>query len=55
MTKEEILNTPEYKAAHIAFQNGCCLGYELQEMAHFMFLQGVKFGKTGKMPKLFEI
>ena len=54
MTKEEILKSPEYKAANICFQNGLtkCLG--LEEMAHYMFLQGVQFGKTGEMPKLIE-
>ena len=52
MTKEEILNSPEYKAAHICFQNGCCKALGLEEMAHYMFLQGIKFAKTGEMPEL---
>lgn len=63
MTKEEylrksehadILERPEYKAAHTCFQNGCMKGYELEEMAHYMFLQGIKFAKTGKMPELLD-
>ena len=52
MTKEEIMKLPEYKAAHICFQNGCCRGYDLADMAHYMFVQGIKYAKTGKMPEL---
>ena len=52
ITKEEIVHTPEFKAANIAFQNGLTRCYDLQEMAHYMFLQGIKFGKTGEMPEL---
>ena len=51
MTKEDIKNSPEYQAAHIAYTNGLCRNYDLIEMAHYMFLAGVKFGKTGEMPK----
>lgn len=53
-TKEEILKSPEYKAANIAFQNGCCKGYDLEAMAHYMFIQGMKFQRTGEIPKLIE-
>lgn len=52
MTKEEIFNMPEYKAAHNAFQNGCFKGLNLQEMAHYCFVEGIKFAKTGKIPDL---
>ena len=54
MTKEEILKSPEYKAAHICFQNGCCKALDLEVMAHYMFLQGMRFQRTGEMPKLIE-
>ena len=52
LSKEEIFNMPEYKAAHNAFQNGCFRGLDLQEMAHYCFVQGIKFAKTGKIPEL---
>ena len=51
MNKEEIQNLEEYKAATIAFRNGCIRCYDLEAMAHYMFIQGIKFGKTGEMPK----
>ncbi len=51
MTKEDIKNKSEFKAAHIAFQNGLLRGYDIQAMAHYMFLQGMRFQKTGEMPK----
>lgn len=53
MTREEILNSPEYQAAHICFQNACSKGLELQEMAHYMFVQGIIFERTHKMPELY--
>lgn len=52
--KEKILKSPEYKAAKICFQNGCCKAYDLEEMAHYMFLCGMEFQRTGEMPKLME-
>lgn len=52
MTKKEIANKPEFKAAHIAYQNGLTRCYGLQEMAHYMFLQGMLFERTKKMPNL---
>ena len=51
-TKEDIMDSPEFKAAHIAFQNGCGRGYEIQAMAHYMFLEGIKYERTKQMPKL---
>lgn len=55
MTKKEIVNKPEFKAAHIAYQNGLTRCYGLQEMAHYMFLQGVLFERTKKIPELEEL
>lgn len=52
MTKKEIANKPEFKAAHISYQNGLSRCYNLQEMAHYMFLQGMLFERTKEMPKL---
>lgn len=51
MKKEDIKNTPEWKAAGIAYRNGCLRCYDLSEMAFYMFLEGIKFGKTGKIPQ----
>lgn len=51
-SKEEIMGSPIFKAAHIAFQNGCSRDYELEEMAHYMFLEGIKYERTKQMPKL---
>lgn len=51
MKKEDIKNTPEWKALGIAYRNGCLRCYGLFEMAFYMFLEGIKFGKTGKMPQ----
>ena len=50
--KEDIMKSEIFQAASIAFQNGCCKGYGLHELAHYMFLEGVKYTKTGKVPKL---
>ena len=55
ITKEEkkkIMESDAYKAAKIAFMNGCCKAYGLEEMAHYMFLEGIKYQKTGIMPQL---
>ena len=55
MTKEEkkkIMESDVCKAAKIAFMNGCCKAYGLEEMAHYMFLEGIKYQKTGIMPQL---
>ena len=54
VTKKKILESPVYKAANICFQNGCCKCYDLEEMAHYMFIQGMKFQETGKMPELMD-
>lgn len=51
MKKEDIKNTPEWKASGIAYRNGCLRCYDLSEMAFYMFLEGIKFAKTGKMPQ----
>ena len=50
--KEEIQKSPTFQAAHIAFQNGLTKGYDLQAMAHHMFIEGIKFANTGKAPEL---
>lgn len=51
-SKEEIMGSPVFKAAHIAFQNGCYRGYNLAEMAHYMFLEGIKYERTKQASKL---
>lgn len=52
--KREIMESEIFQAASIAFQNGCCHGYDLHEMAHYMFVEGVKYAKTNKVPKLLD-
>ena len=51
MNKEDILNSEVYQAAKIAFRNGCIRGYDLEAMAHYMFIQGIIYNDTGEMPK----
>ena len=51
MKKEDIKNTPEWKASEIAYRNGCLTCYDWPEMAFYIFSEGIKFGKTGKMPQ----
>lgn len=46
------MGSPIFKAAHIAFQNGCYRGYNLAEMAHYMFLEGIKYERTKQASKL---
>jgi hypothetical protein len=50
-TKEKILVSDICKAAKIAFHNGCIKGYDLEAMAHYMFLEGIKYQKTGEIPE----
>lgn len=50
MNKEEIKNSEIYKAASIALSNGFMRAYDVSAMGHYMFIEGYKFAKTGKMP-----
>jgi len=50
MDKEEIKKSEIFKAASIALSNGFMRAYDVSAMGHFMFLQGYRFAKTGKMP-----
>lgn len=50
MIKEEIKNSEIYKAASIALSNGFMRAYDVSAMGHYMFIEGYKFAKTGKMP-----
>lgn len=50
MNKEEIKNSEIYKAASVALSNGFMRAYDVSAMGHYMFIQGYKYAKTGKMP-----
>lgn len=50
MNKEEIKNSEMYKAASVALSNGFMRAYDVSAMGHYMFIEGYKFAKTGKMP-----
>lgn len=50
MNKEEIKNSEIYKAASIALSNGFMRSYDVSAMGHYMFIQGYRYAKTGKMP-----
>jgi hypothetical protein len=50
MNKEEIMKSKMYKAASVALANGFMRSYDVSAMGHYMFIEGYKFGKTGKMP-----
>lgn len=50
MEKEEIKKSEIYNAASIALANGFIRAYDASAMGHYMFIEGYKFGKTGKMP-----
>ena len=50
MDKEEIKKSEIFKAESIALSNGFMRAYDVSAMGHFMFLQGYRFAKTGKMP-----
>ena len=39
-----------YNAASVALANGFMRSYDVSAMGHYMFIEGYKFGKTGKMP-----
>lgn len=49
--KEEILKSELYQSAKTAFMNGCIRCYDLEAMAHYMFIQGYIYGKTGEKIK----
>ena len=50
--RNSIRNSPIYKAAEVSYQNGLAKFYGLADMAHYMFLEGYKFAKSGEMPGL---
>ena len=42
----ERMKNPAFKAAYNAFSEGLSRGLQLQEMAFYMFLEGIKYEKN---------